>query len=72
MTRGELDPEVIQRHLSMLREALGNLRRHAEFRNVLVHGYLQVDLGILERVLRDKLGEMEEFAVCVDAYLARG
>ena len=143
MTRGELDPEVIQRHISMLREVLANLRRHAGrsaqelradadlrwtverglqlcvqnvldiathlaaaagldapdyttaidrladlsvvpaafaarlrpiagFRNVLVHGYLQVDLGILERVLRDKLGEMEEFAICVEAYLARG
>ena len=141
MTRGELDPEVIRRHLSMLREALANLRRHAGrsapelrvnadlrwtverglqlcvqnvldiathlsaaagldapdyasaidrlaelavvpaafaallrpiagFRNVLVHGYLQVDLGILERVLREKLGEMEEFAVFVDTYLA--
>ena len=33
-------------------------------------GYLQVDLGILERVLREKLGEMEEFAVFVDTYLA--
>ena len=142
MTRGELDRDVIRRHLLMLREALANLRRHAGcsaqelrddsdlrwtverglqlcaqnvldiathlaaaagldapdyttaidrlaelavvpaafaarlrpiagFRNVLVHGYLQVDLGVLERVLHDRLGEMEEFAVCVDAYLAR-
>ena len=142
MTRGQLDPEVVRRHLAALREALANLRRHAAssatdlranadlrwtverglqlcvqnaldiathvaaasgldspdyataidrlaelsvlsaefadrlrpiagFRNVLVHGYLQVDLTIVESVLKDKLGELEEFARRVEAYLAR-
>ncbi len=142
MTRGHPDPEVIRRHLSALREALSNLRRHAGrsaqqlradadlrwiverglqlcmqnaldiathiaaasgldspdyataidrlaetgvlspefasrirpiagFRNVLVHGYLQVDLDILERVLRERLQDLDEFALRVEAYLAR-
>lgn len=53
MTAGQADPEVVRRHL----------------RNVLVHGYLQVDLGILERVLRENLPELDEFAERVEAHL---
>lgn len=141
MTSGQPDPEVIRRHLTALREALSNLRRHAGrsarelrtdadlrwtverglqlcaqnaldiathlaaasgldspdyataidrlaelgvltpefaaqlrpiagFRNVLVHGYLQVDLDVLERVLREKLKDLDEFAARIEAYLA--
>jgi uncharacterized protein YutE (UPF0331/DUF86 family) len=143
MTRGQLDAEVVRRHLAALREALANLRRHsgrsaaelranadlrwtverglqlcvqnaldvathiaaasgldspdyataidrlaelsvlapefaarlrpiAGFRNVLVHGYLQVDLGVVEAVLKQKLAELEEFARLVEARLAGG
>lgn len=142
MTAGQLDPEVVRRHLASLREALVHLRRHsgrsaaelrasadlrwaverglqlcvqnaldiathiaaasgldspdyasaidrlaelsvlrpefaerlrpvAGFRNVLVHGYLQVDLAIVENVLKEKLGDLEEFARQVEAWLAR-
>ena len=46
------------------------LRPIAGFRNVLVHGYLQVDLDVLERVLREKLTDLEDFALQVEAYLA--
>jgi uncharacterized protein YutE (UPF0331/DUF86 family) len=141
MTGGQLDPEVVRRHLAALREALAHLRRHsgrtaaelrasadlrwaverglqlcvqnaldiathisaacgldapdyataigrlaelsvlstefaerlrpmAGFRNVLVHGYLQVDVAVIERVLKEKLGDLEEFALRVEAYLA--
>ena len=56
---GALSPEFASR-----------LRPMAGFRNVLVHGYLQVDLDILERVLREKLQELDEFALQVEAYLA--
>jgi uncharacterized protein YutE (UPF0331/DUF86 family) len=40
-------------------------------RNVLVHGYLKVDLAVLESVLREKLPQFEEFARHVEAYVAR-
>ena len=43
----------------------------AGFRNVLVHGYLQVDLSVVEEILKTKLDELEEFARRVEAYLAR-
>ena len=46
------------------------LRPMAGFRNILVHGYLQVDLDVLERVLHEKLQDLEEFAVRVEASLA--
>lgn len=142
MTLGQLDPEVVRRHLEALRDALANLRRHAGrsardlranadlrwaverglqlciqnaldiathlaagsgldasdyataidrlaelsvlpaefavrlrpiagFRNVLVHGYLQVDLSIVEEVLKTKLDELDEFAHRVEGYLGR-
>lgn len=45
------------------------LRPLAGFRNVLVHGYLEVDLAIVESVLRGKLQDLEEFASLVEARL---
>jgi uncharacterized protein YutE (UPF0331/DUF86 family) len=52
-------------------EFASRLRPIAGFRNVLVHGYLQVDLAIVEAVLRDKLKDLEEFASRVEAHLER-
>jgi uncharacterized protein YutE (UPF0331/DUF86 family) len=46
------------------------LRALAGFRNLLVHGYLQVDLAIVERVLNEKLLDLEQFGAHVEAYLA--
>ena len=45
------------------------LRPMAGFRNVLVHGYLQVDLGILAHVLKEKPQELDEFADRVEDHL---
>ena len=44
-------------------------RAIAGFRNVLVHGYLDVDLNLIERILAERLVDFEEFAASVDAYL---
>ena len=52
-------------------EFASRLRPMAGFRNILVHGYLQVDLELLERVLRDRLQDLDEFALQVETYLAR-
>jgi uncharacterized protein YutE (UPF0331/DUF86 family) len=51
-------------------EFASRLRPMAGFRNVLVHGYLQVDLDVLEQVLREKLQDLDEFAVRIEAYVA--
>ena len=51
-------------------EFASRLRPMAGFRNVLVHGYLQVDLNVLEQVLREKLQDLDEFASRIEAYVA--
>lgn len=41
------------------------LQRMAGFRNVLVHGYADVDLGIVEDAVRHGLTDLERFAAAV-------
>ena len=48
------------------------LRPIAGFRNVLVHGYLLVDLRIVEEVLKTKLDDLDEFARRVEFHLGQG
>jgi uncharacterized protein YutE (UPF0331/DUF86 family) len=47
------------------------LRPIAGFRNVLVHGYVEVDVARLHRVLTEQLDDFVEFAGHVARYLAR-
>ena len=47
------------------------LRPLAGFRNVLVHGYLQVDLAIVEKVLAERLQDFEAYIHFVEAFLDR-
>lgn len=44
-------------------------RAIAGFRNVLVHGYLDVDLDLLTKVLNDSLDDFEAFAAHVKRWL---
>jgi len=44
-------------------------RSVAGFRNVLVHGYLDVDLDVLYVLLHERLGDFESFAKAVETYL---
>lgn len=46
-------------------------RAVAGFRNVLVHAYLEVDPARVHAVLNDRLGDFEEFARRVEAWVAR-
>ena len=48
-----------------------SFRSVAGFRNILVHGYLEVDLGILHRVLNTRLAEFGAFADSIEAHLDR-
>jgi uncharacterized protein YutE (UPF0331/DUF86 family) len=43
----------------------------AGLRNVLVRGYLDVDPALIHSLLNERLGEFEEFARQVEAYLER-
>ena len=42
----------------------------AGFRNVLVHGYLEIDLDLLAMMLSERLDDFEEFASHVEHWLA--
>jgi uncharacterized protein YutE (UPF0331/DUF86 family) len=50
-------------------EFASRFRAVAGFRNVLVHGYLEVDLDLVQRFLTERLGDFEEFAAHVERYL---
>lgn len=41
------------------------LERMTGFRNVLVHGYAEVDLDIVRDVVEHRLGDLERFASCL-------
>ena len=51
------------------RDFARDFRNVAGFRNVLVHGYLDVDLDILHTLLHERLGDFESFAASVETYL---
>lgn len=53
----------------LTREFAATFRSVAGFRNILVHGYLEVDLEILHQVLNERLSEFSEFATHVERYL---
>jgi uncharacterized protein YutE (UPF0331/DUF86 family) len=43
----------------------------AGFRNVLVHGYDDVRIDLVEDVVRNHLGDLDEFVAAVKAYMER-
>jgi uncharacterized protein YutE (UPF0331/DUF86 family) len=55
---GLVDPDLARR--------LGDM---AGFRNVLVHGYTEVDLGIVRDVVANRLGDLDAFLKTVRALL---
>ena len=58
---------ILARH-GWLSSSLGeSLVRMVGFRNVLVHGYDDVDLGIVEDTVRNRLGDLLAFAAAVRA-----
>jgi uncharacterized protein YutE (UPF0331/DUF86 family) len=48
------------------------LRDMAGFRNVMVHGYQDVDLGVVEDVLRNRLGDLLAFVAAIRGHSDKG
>jgi uncharacterized protein YutE (UPF0331/DUF86 family) len=48
------------------------LQAMAGFRNVLVHGYDAVNLGIVRDIVESRLGDLDDFVAAIRSYLARG
>lgn len=56
----------------MSAELAARLRGIAEFRNVLVNGYLEVDLARVHEVLNERLADFGEFAARIRDYVRVG
>jgi uncharacterized protein YutE (UPF0331/DUF86 family) len=52
-------------------EFADRIRPMAGFRNLLVHEYAEVDLKEVHRILRDHLGDFEDFGKHIEAYLSK-
>lgn len=52
-------------------EFAARFRAIAGFRNVLVHGYLAVDLQVVEDILRNHLQDFADFISSIERYLGR-
>ena len=50
-------------------EFANRFRNIAGFRNVLVHGYLDVDVGIIVRLLNERLDDFAKFAAYIEKLL---
>ena len=48
-----------------------DLRRMARFLNRIVHFYAQIDLGLVYRLLQDRLGDFDRYLVAIERYLSR-
>jgi len=53
-------------------EFAARFRGIAGLRNVIVHGYVDVDPALVHSLLNERLGDFEEFARQVEAYLGSG
>jgi len=53
------------------RDFAAEFRSVAGFRNILVHGYLEVDLEILHSVLNVRLSEFDAFADSIEEHIER-
>jgi len=48
-----------------------DLRRMARFRNRIDHFYAQIDLGLVYRLLQDRLRDFDRYLVAIEQYLNR-
>jgi uncharacterized protein YutE (UPF0331/DUF86 family) len=68
-TNGELF-DLLRRDGWIAEELAAALRRMAGFRNVLVHGYDDVDLRVVLDVVVNRLGDLEAFVAAIRARTA--
>jgi uncharacterized protein YutE (UPF0331/DUF86 family) len=54
----------------LTRDFAARLAPVAGFRNILVHGYLEIDVRVVHRLLNERLEDFSEFARVVERHLA--
>jgi uncharacterized protein YutE (UPF0331/DUF86 family) len=60
---------ALTKHGVLAPELGAELVRAAQFRNVLVHAYVDVDLAVVRDVMENRLGELDAFIAAVRAFL---
>lgn len=63
--------DLLAKHSWLEQELAESLYAMAGLRNVLVHGYQDVDLGIVRDVVENHLGDLAEFCAAIRARLTR-
>jgi len=63
--------DLLARHAWLEQELAESLYAMAGFRNVLVHGYQDVNLGIVRDVVENHLGDLVELCAAIRAGLKR-
>lgn len=58
--------EVLGHHNLITNEMLQKLKAMIGFRNIAVHNYQKINLGILQKVIENHLEDFEEFIYCVN------
>jgi uncharacterized protein YutE (UPF0331/DUF86 family) len=59
--------DLLARHDWIDERLTASLRNMVGFRNVLVHGYDDVDLGVVRDVLTNRLGDLDAFVAAIRA-----
>lgn len=62
--------ELLARHQALEADLSKRLAAMAGFRNVLVHGYTDVDLGIVRDVVLNRLVDLDDFVTAVRSWPA--
>jgi uncharacterized protein YutE (UPF0331/DUF86 family) len=62
--------ELLGKHGWVPGDLVATLRAMVGFRNILVHGYEAVDLGVVERIVRSDLGDLLRFTAAIREGLA--
>lgn len=61
--------QILNRNGILSQDLLPELTAMAGFRNILVHGYTEVDTTILKDVVENRLGDIENFIIKIKEYL---
>ncbi len=63
--------DILARHGWVTEELHETLRQVVGFRNILVHGYSDVDLAVVRRIVESDLDDLLDFASAIRARLAK-
>jgi uncharacterized protein YutE (UPF0331/DUF86 family) len=61
--------DLLERHGWLPTELAATMRRMVGVRNILVHGYADVDIAVVQEIVERRLGDLLQFASAIRARL---